>query len=190
MNALISGGGSLDSSRNFRRYSVSVEQIKNWNNLNKKSVIHPGDKLIVLAERQVPSEELENPRFGTAKARVVRVMPNLPLRVGAGMAGICRGEHATEQDVADTRTIFQHPSHPYTQHLIRSLPEIDNKSERLSIPGQPPALDNPPGGCRFHPRCPFAMDMCQAKTPPLVEVGPDHRVACFLVSKQTVTLQR
>ena len=86
---------------------------------------------------------------------------------------------------ADTRTIFKQPSHPYTQHLIRSLPEIEDKSERVSIPGQPPALDNPPSGCRFHPRCPYVMDICRTEAPPLVEVDLDHRVACFLVSKQT-----
>jgi peptide/nickel transport system ATP-binding protein len=86
---------------------------------------------------------------------------------------------------ADTRTIFEQPRHPYTQHLIRSLPKIDDKSERVSIPGQPPALDNPPGGCRFHPRCPHAMDICQAEAPALERVGPDHRVACFLVSEKS-----
>ena len=85
---------------------------------------------------------------------------------------------------ADTRTIFQRPSHPYTQHLIRSLPEIDDKSERLSIPGQPPALDNPPEGCRFHPRCPYVMDICRIEKPALVEVERDHRVACHLTSKK------
>jgi peptide/nickel transport system ATP-binding protein len=86
---------------------------------------------------------------------------------------------------ADTRTIFEQPRHPYTQHLIRSLPKMDDKSERVSIPGRPPALDNPPSGCRFHPRCPRARDVCQAEAPPIVQVGPDQRVACFLVSEKS-----
>jgi peptide/nickel transport system ATP-binding protein len=88
---------------------------------------------------------------------------------------------------ADTSTLFEQPRHPYTQHLIRSLPKIDDKSERVSIPGRPPALDNPPSGCRFHPRCPYAMEICKRETPALEQVGPDHRVACFLVSEQSIT---
>lgn len=84
---------------------------------------------------------------------------------------------------ADTRTIFSHPCHPYTQHLIRSLPKLDDKSTRLSIPGKPPALDNLPSGCRFHPRCPYAMERCQTEMPVLQEVAPNQRAACFLLEK-------
>jgi len=84
---------------------------------------------------------------------------------------------------ADSRSIFKKPCHPYTQHLIRSLPKLDDKSERLSIPGRPPALDNLPDGCRFHPRCPYAMDICREQTPELKEVAPGQRAACFLLSK-------
>ena len=83
---------------------------------------------------------------------------------------------------ADTRTLFTRPLHPYTQYLIQSLPKLDDKSERLSIPGRPPSLDDPPSGCRFHPRCPLAMPVCKTAPPPLEKVGPDHRVACYLVS--------
>jgi peptide/nickel transport system ATP-binding protein len=79
---------------------------------------------------------------------------------------------------ADTQTIFKAPLHPYTQYLIQSLPKMDDKSERVSIPGRPPALDNPPTGCRFHPRCPHARDDCGDQEPALVSVGKDHRVAC------------
>ena len=57
---------------------------------------------------------------------------------------------------------------------------MDDKSERVSIPGRPPALDNPPEGCRFHPRCLQAMPICREAAPPIRSVGPDHRVACYL----------
>jgi peptide/nickel transport system ATP-binding protein len=83
---------------------------------------------------------------------------------------------------ADTPTLFAKPLHPYTQYLIQSLPKLDDKTERLSIPGRPPALDNPPSGCRFHPRCPYAMAVCKTTTPPLEQVTPNHRVACYLLS--------
>ncbi len=83
---------------------------------------------------------------------------------------------------ADTRTLFTKPLHPYTQYLIQSLPKLEDRAERVSIPGRPPALDDPPSGCRFHPRCPFAMEVCKTEAPPLAQVGADHRVACFLVS--------
>jgi peptide/nickel transport system ATP-binding protein len=99
------------------------------------------------------------------------VHANLADRVGVVYAGKLIEE-------ADTQTIFKAPLHPYTQYLIQSLPKMDDKSERVSIPGRPPALDNPPGGCRFHPRCPYAVDACGDQEPPLVSVGKDHRVAC------------
>ena len=85
---------------------------------------------------------------------------------------------------AETQSIFNNPLHPYTQYLIESLPRLDDKTERSSIPGRPPALDNPPEGCRFHPRCPHAMDVCTKEVPPLVDIGEGHKTACFLVSEE------
>jgi peptide/nickel transport system ATP-binding protein len=85
---------------------------------------------------------------------------------------------------ADTRTILKAPRHPYTQYLIQSLPKLDDRSERVSIPGRPPALDNPPSGCRFHPRCPFVMDQCRTVDPELIPLSSGHRVACHLVTQE------
>ena len=82
----------------------------------------------------------------------------------------------------DTKTIFKNPQHPYTQYLIQSLPTLDEKSQRESIPGRPPALDNPPSGCRFHPRCPHAMDVCREAPPAMTDLGGGHRAACYLLS--------
>ncbi|NLD44298.1 MAG: ABC transporter ATP-binding protein [Chloroflexi bacterium] len=86
---------------------------------------------------------------------------------------------------APTRAIFKQPLHPYTQFLIRSLPALDDRSERVSIPGTPPALDAVPPGCRFHPRCPYAMEICTQSTPELLAAREDHRVACFLVGRES-----
>ncbi len=81
--------------------------------------------------------------------------------------------------------ILENSLHPYTQHLIDSLPMIGDKSHRVSIPGVPPNLADPPNGCRFHPRCSSVMGICREEVPPLIEVGDRHRVACFLVSKES-----
>ena len=83
---------------------------------------------------------------------------------------------------AHTDALFNEPLHPYTQYLIRSLPKMEDRAERVSIPGRPPALDTPPSGCRFHPRCPYAMDVCRTHVPAMVESRPGHRVACHLVN--------
>ncbi len=87
---------------------------------------------------------------------------------------------------ADTRTILKNPRHPYTQYLIKSLPTLDERTERVSISGRPPALDNPPSGCRFHTRCPWVIDQCSRIDPPLINILPDHRVACHLVADASV----
>ncbi len=80
-------------------------------------------------------------------------------------------------------SIFTAPRHPYTWGLLGSLPRLDADVERLvQIPGQPPSLLNPPRGCRFHPRCPYVMEACKSKEPPLVAIpsDPTHLQACLL----------
>jgi peptide/nickel transport system ATP-binding protein len=83
---------------------------------------------------------------------------------------------------APTADIFRKPMHPYTAHLVASLPRIGEQSRKESLSGAPPSLADPPGGCRFHPRCPLAMDVCREAPPPLVPLAPDHRVACYAAS--------
>lgn len=85
---------------------------------------------------------------------------------------------------ADTRTILKYPRHPYTQYLIKSLPKLDDRAERVSIPGRPPALDNPPSGCRFHPRCPLVMEKCRTIDPEMITVRAGHRAACHAVAEE------
>jgi peptide/nickel transport system ATP-binding protein len=84
----------------------------------------------------------------------------------------------------DVHHIFKEPLHPYTQGLIGAFPDIyAEKAEIKSIEGQPPDLLNPPSGCRFHPRCEYAMDICKKQEPPFLEITKEHYVACFLVKK-------
>jgi len=84
---------------------------------------------------------------------------------------------------APTESIFNAPLHPYTQHLINSLPVIGEKSTKASLKGSPPNLADPPSGCRFHPRCPYVMDECRTVAPDLISVKERHRVACHLVKE-------
>jgi peptide/nickel transport system ATP-binding protein len=129
---------------------------------------------------------------------VIQLLKDIQQRVGSTLVLITHdmGVHANLADrvavlyagkvveEADTRTVLKHPRHPYTQYLIKSLPSMDERTERVSIPGSPPALDNPPNGCRFHPRCPLVMDKCRTIDPDMISVRPGHRVACHLVTEE------
>ncbi|MBI3327175.1 MAG: ABC transporter ATP-binding protein [Nitrospinae bacterium] len=78
------------------------------------------------------------------------------------------------------RAIFNHPSHPYTQALLNSVPKMEERVERLySIEGQPPALWDLPPGCRFADRCPYADDRCRHEYPPSFIVGDGHTSDCW-----------
>jgi peptide/nickel transport system ATP-binding protein len=83
---------------------------------------------------------------------------------------------------APTADIFARPMHPYTAHLVASLPRIGEQSRKKSLSGAPPNLANPPSGCRYHPRCPLAMDVCREASPALTTLAPNHRVACYAAS--------
>lgn len=78
--------------------------------------------------------------------------------------------------------IFEKTGHPYTMGLLASVPDMDQDKEiRLqSIPGSPPDMTNPPKGCPFAPRCPYARQLCAAELPDFVQVGEGHRSRCFL----------
>jgi peptide/nickel transport system ATP-binding protein len=84
---------------------------------------------------------------------------------------------------APVNNLFRRPHHPYTWGLLGSLPRLDVNVERLTqIQGQPPSLLNPPRGCRFHPRCPYVMEICKEKEPELLQVSHDpmHFQRCHL----------
>jgi peptide/nickel transport system ATP-binding protein len=85
---------------------------------------------------------------------------------------------------APVEELFANPRHPYTQGLIRAIPRVDataqHRARLAQIPGTVPSLLNPPVGCRFAARCPFATDACLVAEPELRKVGPDHKAACIL----------
>ncbi len=80
--------------------------------------------------------------------------------------------------------VYERPAHPYTQLLLKSIPRLRGAKKLIWIPGQPPDLRTPPPGCRFHPRCPYAMDICRKDEPPVIELEPKHYVACWLHMKR------
>ncbi len=84
-------------------------------------------------------------------------------------------------EFGDVYKIFENPKHPYTMMLMRALPRITKKEGRLEvIKGDVANLMNPPEGCKFHERCPYAFERCFVENPELVEVEEDHKKACFL----------
>jgi peptide/nickel transport system ATP-binding protein len=76
--------------------------------------------------------------------------------------------------------VTDNPSHPYTQLLLSAAPDPDRASPAVINSGTVPSLINPPSGCRFHPRCPYAMPICSTQAPPDFPVGADHTAACWL----------
>ena len=100
------------------------------------------------------------------------VHANITDRVGIIYAGRLVEE-------ARTRDLFTQPKHPYTAHLVASLPRIGDTRQRPALEGRPPNLAEPPNGCRFHPRCPLAIDKCRTEVPPLITVAEEHRTACW-----------
>ena len=88
-----------------------------------------------------------------------------------------------------TEDLIHNPFHPYSKALMYSIltpePEIRKRVEQVGgISGEPPSLINPPPGCRFHPRCPYAMDVCRREEPPMIEVEKGRFVACWLYAKK------
>jgi oligopeptide/dipeptide ABC transporter ATP-binding protein len=85
-------------------------------------------------------------------------------------------------EVASAEDLISAPLHPYTQALLSAVPSIRRRDNRREVPakGEIPNPVNPPKGCRFHPRCPYAMPICVEREPPLVHLGGGHSVACFL----------
>jgi peptide/nickel transport system ATP-binding protein/oligopeptide transport system ATP-binding protein len=85
---------------------------------------------------------------------------------------------------ADKDTIFRQAAHPYTRGLLNSIPKLTMESDRLAaIPGQVPSPLNYPSGCHFRDRCTYALDRCATEAPPLMNLAPGHRAACWIAER-------
>jgi oligopeptide transport system ATP-binding protein len=92
-------------------------------------------------------------------------------------------------ELAGGKEVYKNPLHPYSKALISAVPvpdpEIEAKRERIILTGDVPSPINPPSGCHFHTRCPYAIDACKKTEPELVEIQPEHFAACIRINKET-----
>lgn len=139
----------------------------------------PTTALDVVVQKDVLALILEMQReIGSSMIFVTHdltVHANISNRLGIMYAGRLVEE-------GSTRNILRDPMHPYTRHLIASLPRIGDVTPKKGLSGAPPSLADPPSGCRFHPRCPLAMDICRQAHPELTTLAPGRRVACYAIS--------
>jgi peptide/nickel transport system ATP-binding protein len=132
----------------------------------------------------------------SVKAQVVNLMSDLQQELGLAMLFISHDmaivEHMTHRvavmylgkivEVADRRSLFADPKHPYTQALLSAVPVPDPtvKRTRIILKGDVPSPIRPPPGCRFHTRCPYVFDRCKVEEPKLLAVGASQLAACHL----------
>ncbi len=149
-----------------------------------------GDREMIIADE--PTTNLDV----TIKAQVLDILTNLVKERNVGWIFVSQALGAVRENVdrvyvmyagtiiesAPAEELFENPLHPYTQKLLECVPKLTGKKFAEGIPGRIPNYFNPPTGCRFHPRCPHAKDICKKEKPELVEVEPNHFVACHLYS--------
>ena len=128
------------------------------------------------------------------QAQVLNLLKELQNRLGISYLFIAHGmavvKHISQRigvmylgqlvEMAESEELFRCQLHPYTATLISSIPIPDPtySAQRIILEGEVPSPINPPSGCRFHPRCPYAKDVCKEQAPAMQELSPGHFVAC------------
>ena len=155
--------------------------------------ISPHPRLLILDE---PTSALD----ASVQAQILTLLVNLQKKYGLSYMLITHNISVAKYlsdsvavmycgnlvEYGPTLTVIEKPRHPYTIALINSAPVPDPSRRNLlqtEIRGEVPSAINPPSGCRFNPRCPFAEQICNEVNPPLEEVSPSHFVACHFVKK-------
>jgi len=131
----------------------------------------------------------------TIQAQILKLMRELKDKIGASILLITHDLSVVAQlcdkvavmyagrivEQGKVRDIFKNPLHPYTRGLLEAIPVVGKREKRLKgIEGFVPDMLNPPPGCRFHPRCPYATEICNVKSPDSFHVENGHYVSCFL----------
>ena len=131
----------------------------------------------------------------TVQAQILQLMDNLRREMGTSIIMITHNLGVVAEmcekvavmycgnivEYANIKSLFHNHRHPYTEALLGALP-VRGKSRLESVAGDVPNPINPPEGCKFHPRCKHAMDICSKKRPPTISIEKDHTVACYLVN--------
>jgi len=150
-------------------------------------ILHPD---FIIADEPVSALDV------SVQSQVINLMLDLQKELGLTYLFISHDlsvvEHMTDRvavmylgkivEIADTEELFDNPKHPYTQALMSAVPisHPDEKKERIILTGDVPSPANPPPGCTFHTRCPFAMDICKKVAPPSIEFSDGHVATCHL----------
>ncbi len=151
-------------------------------------------RAIALNPRFVVADEAVSALDVSVQSQVLNLLMKLQRELGLTYLFIAHGlnvvRHISDRvgvmylgkmvEVSTTDELFKHPLHPYTAALLSAIPraEIGRKRERIVLQGDVPSPANPPSGCRFHTRCPFAKERCKTEEPPLRRVTDDRLVAC------------
>lgn len=139
----------------------------------------PTTALDVVVERSILGQVLElRDRLGFAAVFITHDLALLE-EIADRIVVLYAGRVA---ESAPTAVLKAGALHPYAQGLLAAVPRLDGDVSPRSIPGTPPRIDDPPSGCRFHPRCPLATARCRTDVPPPREVAPQHVVACWEVA--------